>query len=88
MYVDLKVVPGASRDALAGPLAGRLKVRVGAPPEGGKANKRVLALLAARLGLSARDLEIVSGHTRPQKTVAIRGMGVEAVGRLLYDEAG
>lgn len=86
--MDLKVVPGASRDALAGALGKRLKVRVGAPPEGGKANKRVIALLAARLGLPPRDLEIVAGHTRPQKTVAIRGMGLEDVGRLLYDEAG
>ena len=36
--IRLKVVPGSSRDAIAGILGGRLKVKVAAAPEDGKAN--------------------------------------------------
>ncbi len=65
----LKVVPGASRSEVVGPLGGRLKVRVAAPPEGGKANRAVVRLLREWLG--ARDVEIVAGHGSAEKTVRI-----------------
>jgi uncharacterized protein len=67
------VIPGASRPEIAGVLCDRLKVRVAAPAEGGKANRAVIELLRERLGLAARDLEIVSGHSSRDKTVRIRG---------------
>lgn len=65
----VKVVPGASHSAIAGVLGDRLKLRVAAPPEGGKANKAVRTLLAACVGLPASALKITSGHARPEKTV-------------------
>ena len=82
------MVPGASRDVFVGPLGDRLKVRVRQAPEGGKANEAILRLLAERLGVPVRDLELVAGTTRPLKTVAILGLPLSDVGRLLYDEGG
>ncbi|HYD00160.1 MAG TPA: DUF167 family protein [Phycisphaerales bacterium] len=72
--VAVKVVPGASRDGLAGVLGDRLKVRVAAPPVDGKANRAVEALLASACGLHARNATVVAGHTRPEKTVELRGI--------------
>ena len=46
--IRVKAVPGASRDEIAGPLGDRLKIRIAAPPEGGKANKAI----AKEMGLS------------------------------------
>jgi len=71
----LKAVPGAKRDEIAGALGDRLKVRVAQPPEGGRANEAICELLASRLGLSVRDIEIVQGATNPQKTVRVCGQG-------------
>lgn len=71
LALRLKVVPGASRDALAGVLGDRLKVRVAAPPEAGKANAAVLALLAAILG--RKDLRLVAGAASAEKTVLVPG---------------
>jgi len=65
------VVPGASRSEIVGPLGNRLKVRIAAPAEGGKANRALLKLLRERL--SVREVEIVAGHSRAEKTVRIRG---------------
>jgi len=72
MELRIKVVPGASRPSIAGPLGDRLKIRVGAAAEAGKANREVLAMLREWLGV--RDVEIVAGQTRAQKTVRIGGL--------------
>lgn len=69
----MKVVPGASRDRIAGVWNGALRVSVAAPPEGGKANAAVVKLLAAALGLRRGDVEIVSGHSQPLKRVRLAG---------------
>jgi uncharacterized protein YggU (UPF0235/DUF167 family) len=50
-------------------LGERLKVRVRAPPEDGRANAAVCAVIAAWLGV--KRVAVVSGHTRPEKTVVI-----------------
>ena len=75
----IKVVPGASRNEIAGVLGDRLKVRVGAPPESGKANKAVCVLLARTLGVRQADVDVEGGTTRPEKTVRVRGAGVDGV---------
>lgn len=76
----IKVVPGASRTEIAGVLGDRLKVRVAAPPEGGKANRAVVELLQEWLGAS--DVEIVAGSGNAQKTVRIRGISALAQEKL------
>ena len=68
----IKVVPGASRTVIAGPLGDRLKVRVAAPPEGGKANRALVEVLREWLGV--RDVEIVAGRSSAEKTVRALGL--------------
>ncbi len=72
--MDVKVVPGASRDRVVGLLGDRLKIAVSAPAEKGKANKAVCAALAEALGVSPRSVEVVSGPTQPRKTLGIEGL--------------
>lgn len=70
--IRLRVVPGASRSEIVGPLGDRLKVRVASPAEGGKANRAVIALVSERLGVSLRDVEVVSGRSSRDKTLRVR----------------
>lgn len=79
----VKVVPGSSREAIAGRLGDRLKVRVSAPPEAGAANEAVCRLIAAALGVRARDVRITSGQTRPEKTLEIDGVDQASVDSLM-----
>lgn len=69
--IRVKAVPGASRNQIAGVLGDRLKVRVAAPPEGGKANAAILALLAKELGVKPAQLELISGETGAEKVVRV-----------------
>jgi len=77
ILLRVKVVPGAKRDQIAGVLAmpdgDRLKVRVCAPPEGGRANQAVCALIARRVGLKPAQVTIASGASSAEKTVALSG---------------
>lgn len=79
----VKVVPGAKREAIVGPLGDRLKVRVSAPPEGGKANAAVCALVAGALGVKPGAVRVVQGHANPEKTLEIDGVDAAAVAGLM-----
>jgi uncharacterized protein YggU (UPF0235/DUF167 family) len=78
----VKAVPGAKRDEIAGPLGTRLKVRTAAPPEGGKANATICALVAAALGLRPRAVRVVAGHSHAEKELEIEGASPEAIASL------
>ena len=81
--VAVKAVPGAARDQIVGMLGDRLKVKVSAPPEGGKANSAICDLIAGALGVKARQVEVVSGHGSAEKVIAVTGADPDALKRLL-----
>lgn len=83
VLIAIKAVPGAKRDEIVGPLGDRLKVRVSAPPEGGKANRAICELLAESLGLKPRDIEVIAGHASAEKSVRVIGIEPAAVERRL-----
>ena len=70
----LRVVPGTTHPGVVGRLGDTWKVRVAAPPEGGKANEAVLTLLADALGMPRRDLELTSGRASRDKVVTLAGV--------------
>jgi uncharacterized protein (TIGR00251 family) len=72
--VRLRVSPGARRNELVGRHGEGWKVRVAAPPEGGRANDAVLDLLARELSLPRGSLSIVSGQTAREKVVRMEGI--------------
>jgi hypothetical protein len=66
-----------------GPLGDRIKVAVAAPPEKGKANAALEALLAKLCGVRAADVTVESGHSAAAKLVRIRGADVARIARAL-----
>ena len=83
VLVSIRVQPKASRDAIVGEHDGALKVAVTAPPEKGKANKAVVELLAQKLGIPKSNIELVTGATSRDKTLAIRAVTKEAIEALV-----
>jgi hypothetical protein len=73
--LTVKVTPKAKANKLAGVMDdGTLKVQVTAPPEAGKANAALVALLAKTFGLSADQVEIIAGHSAERKLVSLVGI--------------
>ena len=75
----IKVVPAASRDEIAGVVGDRLKVRVSAPPEGGRANHSICRLVADRLGVRPRQVVIEAGASNAAKTLCVMQVRAEEV---------
>ena len=71
LLLPIHVHAGARRSAVGGEYDGRLRVRVTAAPEKGKANRAIVQLLAKRLGLRKRQVAIAQGHTSQEKLVRL-----------------
>jgi len=71
ILLEIKAVPGASKTELAGIKDGRLRIRLAAAPEDGKANAELLSFLSKTLGCPKRDLRLVSGEKSRLKVVAL-----------------
>lgn len=70
--LQVRVTPRAKRPGIAGVRAdGVLQVKVAAPPEDGRANAEVCAVVAKALGLRPRQLEVASGATSRDKVLAV-----------------
>ena len=72
--LDVRVIPGASQNRIAGWIGEVVKIRVQAPPEKGKANAAVISLLADFLNIPAKRLSICAGHASQNKIVEVQGV--------------
>jgi uncharacterized protein (TIGR00251 family) len=71
IYIEVKVIPGASKNEIAGVRDNRLCIRVAAPPEDGKANDCLRGFLAKTLDCPKRDIVLVKGEKSRLKTIGI-----------------
>ena len=79
----MRVVPGARQPGVVGRHGSAWKVRVSAPPEGGRANQALVGLLAEALRVPRKAVSIVAGHGSRDKIVACEGLSAgEAESRL------
>ncbi len=73
--LTVRVTPRAKRPGIAGRRDdGAVLVRVGAPPEDGRANAEVCAVVAKALGLRAREVSVVVGPTSRDKVLEVSGL--------------
>ena len=70
--LDVRVVPGASRDQVVGEHDGALKVKVSAPPVEGAANERLVAFMAKQvLGVARSAVAVQRGEKGRSKTLFV-----------------
>ena len=73
------VKPRSSREGLEDAKDGGVTVRVQAPPEDGKANARVVAVLADALGVARGRISIARGDKARHKELVIQGLSVDEI---------
>ncbi|MGE5841725.1 MAG: DUF167 domain-containing protein [Deltaproteobacteria bacterium] len=81
--IKVKVLPRSSRTEIAGRENDTYRVKLNDPPAEGRANRALIALLAEKLGLPKRDIEIVSGKTGRLKTLQICGLTAAEIAQAL-----
>ena len=72
-YLQVRVIPRASRAAVACDASGALRVHLIAAPVDGAANRALLALLADWLELPKRALTLTRGERGRDKVVCVEG---------------
>lgn len=82
MRIVVHVTPKSGRDEVAGWRGGELSVKVTAPPEGGKANAAVIAVLASAFGVPKSAVRVVRGASSRHKMFEVDGVGEDDVHRL------
>jgi uncharacterized protein (TIGR00251 family) len=73
LILDLHVQPHASRSEFAGRHGERIKLRLAAPAQEGKANAALIEFLADYFGVPRASVTIISGMRSRRKRVAIEG---------------
>jgi uncharacterized protein (TIGR00251 family) len=88
LRLAVRLQPGAGRNEAGGvelDAAGKafLRVRVTEPPEGGKANRALIKLLAKAWRIPASSLEVIAGARDRRKVLEIDG-GPEVAQRIQH----
>jgi uncharacterized protein (TIGR00251 family) len=73
-FLDIKVTPGASKNEILDVREGRLRIRIAAAPEDGKANAELVSFLARTLDVAKKEITIVRGEKSRLKTAAFKFM--------------
>lgn len=85
----VKAQPGSRKEGILGLVAARLKVGVHDPPEKGKANQALIAVLAEALEVKRGDVVLLAGTASSQKRFLIRGLSpTEVASRLPVTDSG
>ncbi len=71
MRISVKVKPNARQNSINQVGENAFEVRVTVPPEKGKANKKVIELLAKHFHTAKSNIELVSGETSKEKVFEI-----------------
>lgn len=79
LLLEVRVIPNARQNRIAGVRHGRLLVRLQAPPVDGKANAALEAVIARACGVHRRAVHIERGETGRDKTVRIERPGTMPV---------
>ena len=83
----VRVQPRASKDEIAGEIAGALKIRLQAPALEGRANEALIEFLAELLKTPKAAVRILNGERSRIKRVEIRGVTKQQIERLFMQDA-
>jgi len=71
MRIELKVIARAKKEIVEKISENNYRIKVSSPPEKGKANKRIIELLALEFGVKKQDIKIISGEASNRKILEI-----------------
>ena len=83
ILLDVRAVPGSSRDKVLGIHANTLKIAVCAPALEGKANKSLIRILSKNLGIKRSRVSLHSGKTSRNKCFLLEEIGKEEAAKMI-----
>lgn len=81
--LSIKVTPNAGRNEITGCKEGVWLLKIGAPPDKGKANKELINFLSKKLDIKKSSILISKGETSRNKVMIIEGLAGEEITKRL-----
>ena len=81
--LHVRVTPRASHNEVCGFTDNVLHVKVAALPDRGKANKELIDYLSVILDIKKSSLHLLKGHTSRNKVIAVDGLSLNDIIRLI-----
>jgi uncharacterized protein (TIGR00251 family) len=72
LILNVRIQPRAKKDEIVGLHDNRLKINLSEAPLEGRANERLLRVIADVFRVAKRDVEIISGRSSRNKRIRIR----------------
>jgi uncharacterized protein (TIGR00251 family) len=72
LILQVLLQPKASSNQWVGPVEGRMKIRLTAPPVEGQANSQLIEFLAKQFKVPKSQVQLLSGEQARQKTLQIQ----------------
>ena len=84
--IKLIVRPNSKITDVYGIYLDRIKIRLAAPPEKGKANRELIKFISGRIGIPKKFIKIISGERSNYKEISVRSeKDFNLASRLLAD---
>jgi len=71
LILEIRLMPNAQKDAIVGIYGDRIKISVTSRAIENKANQHLIKFLAKYFGLTQKQVKILRGETRREKTVLL-----------------
>lgn len=88
VILAIRLTPNSSKDEIAGYCDEYVKIKISAPPNENKANKKLVSFLSDCFKLSKSNVELISGDKSRLKRVLLKNIDEEKVKQkiFLYDK--
>jgi hypothetical protein len=88
VILPVRAKASARRCGVTGVHDGMLKVSVTQAPERGKANKKIIEVVAERLLLRRSQIELLAGATSPEKQLLVRDISIDELEKRIGQAVG
>ena len=86
VVIDVKIIPNSRENKLDSIHDRRLKIRINAAPEDGKANKELVKFLAEIFSCKKSQVKIIRGETAQEKMVLVKDKLLEVIENIIYEK--
>ncbi|MGN0192518.1 MAG: DUF167 domain-containing protein [Candidatus Gastranaerophilaceae bacterium] len=81
--IFIKLTPNSSKDEILGVKEGLLKIKISAPPNDNKANKKLILFLSDVLKAPKTSISFVSGEKSSNKTLLVKNKSEDEIRKIL-----
>lgn len=82
--ISVRLTPNASKDGILGYCDEYVKIKISAPPNENKANKKLISFISDFFNVAKSDVSMISGDKSRLKRIAVKNIDEEFVKQKIF----